>query len=119
MEVIAKSKYIRQSPRKLRLVTGALKGKEVQESLNILKNMPKRGTCAVEKTIGSALKNAMLKSPAEEWKIKSISVDGGPVLKRFRSATMGRAVMVKKRTSHITVVLEELERRKKQNGTKG
>ena len=119
MEVIAKSKYIRQSPRKLRMITELLKGKEVQESLNILKNMSKRGTEVVEKTINSALKNAGQKLSAEEWKIKNITVDGGPVLKRFRSATMGRAVMVKKRTSHITVILEELERRKKQNGTKG
>jgi len=119
MEVIAKSKYVRESPRKLRGITALLGGKEVRESLGMLKNISRRGTDIIEKTINSALKNAMQKSPAEEWKIKSIMVDGGPVFKRFRSATMGRAVMVKKRTSHITVILEEIERRQKKNGTKG
>ena len=113
MEVLAKSRYIRQSPRKLKIITELLPGKEVQESLHILQNMSKRGTETIAKTINSAMANAKQKSAGEDWKIKSISVDGGPVLKRFRSATMGRAVMVKKRTSHITVILEEIERRKK------
>jgi len=90
-----------------------LPGKEVKESLFILKNLSKRGSGVLEKTIKSALSNARGKSDIEDWKIKNIMIDTGPVLKRFRSATMGRAVMVRKRTSHITVVLEELQRRQK------
>ena len=113
MEVFAKSKYVRQSPRKLRIVAELLPGKETGEALQMLKNMPKRGTEVLMKTINSALSNAKSKSDRDDWKIKNIMIDAGPVLKRFRSATMGRAVMVRKRTSHITVVLEELERRQK------
>lgn len=111
MEVLAKSRYVRQSPRKLRIVAELLPGKEVKEALHILRNMSKRGTDVLEKTINSALNNARGKSDRDDWKIKNVMIDAGPVLKRFRSATMGRAVMVRKRTSHITVVLEELERR--------
>lgn len=113
MEVFAKTKYVRQSPRKIRIIAELLPGKEVGEALSILKNLPKRGTEVLEKTINSALSNAKAKSKGNEWKIKNIMIDTGPVLKRFRSATMGRAVMVRKRTSHVTVVLEELERRQK------
>ncbi len=119
MEVFARARYVRQSPRKLRVIAKLLTGKEVQESLGIVRNLTKRGNGVIEKTISSALRNASQKSPAVEWKIKSITVDGGPVLKRYRSATMGRAVMVRKRTSHITVILEELQRRPEKNGTKG
>ena len=113
MEVLAKSRYIRQSPRKLRIMAELLPGKEAKEALSILKNMSKRGTNVLEKTINSALSNGRAKSDSDSWKIKTVMIDAGPVLKRFRSATMGRAVMVKKRTSHITVVLEEIERRQK------
>ncbi len=113
MEVFAKSRYVRQSPRKLRVIAELLPGKEAKQALQMLKNMPKRGTDVLEKIIGSALANAKLKSDMDTWKIKNIMVDEGPILKRFRSATMGRAVLVKKRTSHITVILEEFERRQK------
>jgi large subunit ribosomal protein L22 len=111
MEVYAKSRYIRQSPRKLRMIAQLLPGKDAKEALQILKSISKRGTDVLEKTINSALSNAKLKSDTDDWKVKRIVIDGGPALKRFRSATMGRAVIVKKRTSHITVILEEFERR--------
>jgi large subunit ribosomal protein L22 len=113
MEVLAKSRYIRQSPRKLRIIAGLLPGKDVKEALQILKNISGRGTDVLEKTINSALTNARQKTETDDWKIKSVMVDTGPSLKRFRAATMGRAVTVKRRMSHITVILEESERRKK------
>jgi len=113
MEVIAKAKYVRHSPRKVRELVQLLIGREVNEALSIVRNIPKRASKTMEKVIKSAISNAEQKSPESGWKIKSIIVNDGPALKRFRAATMGRAVMIKRRTSHITVVLEESQRRNK------
>ncbi|MCM8777439.1 MAG: 50S ribosomal protein L22 [Candidatus Omnitrophica bacterium] len=113
MEVVAKAKYVRHSPRKTREIVEPLIDREANEALSIVRNIPKRASKTLEKVIKSAISNAEKKAPENEWKIKSIIVDEGPVLKRFRAATMGRAVMIKRRTSHITVVLEEIQRRNK------
>lgn len=113
MEVVAKAKYIRQSPKKIRELLELLSGKEVNEALSIIKNTPKRANRPLEKVIKSAKSNAEQKLSGSKWKIKSIKVDDGPSLKRFRAATMGRAVMIKRRTSHITVILEEIQWRNK------
>jgi len=113
MEVLAKAKYVRHSPRKVRELVELLIGREVNEALSIVKNIPKRASKTIEKVIKSAISNAEQKSSESGWKIKSIIVNDGPALKRFRAATMGRAVMIKRRTSHITVVLEEIQRRNK------
>jgi len=121
MEAVAKSKYVRQSPRKLKIISDLLVDKDVKEALAILNNLPNRGTETLKKAINSAISNARNKTEfVENLKIKNISVDSGPSLKRFRAATMGRAVTVKKRMSHITVILEDIsEPGAKQNGTKG
>jgi large subunit ribosomal protein L22 len=113
MEVLAKAKYVRHSPRKVRELVELLIGREVNEALSIVKNIPKRASKTMEKVIKSAISNAEQKSSESEWKIKNIIVNDGTALKRFRAATMGRAVMIKRRTSHITVVLEEIQRRNK------
>lgn len=113
MEVTASAKYVRHSPRKLRELVQFLRGKEVNEALLITKNIPKRASRTLEKVIKSALSNAKQKVAESEWRVKNIRVDCGPSLKRFRAASMGRAVMIKRRTSHITVVLEEIQRREK------
>ncbi|HOL21695.1 MAG TPA: 50S ribosomal protein L22 [bacterium] len=113
MEVVAKAKYVRHSPRKVREIVEPLIGKEANEALSIVRNIPKRAGKTLEKVIKSAISNAEKKASGAEWKIKSIRINDGPALKRFRAATMGRAVMIKRRTSHITVVLEEIQRRDK------
>ncbi len=109
MQVMAKSKYIRCSPRKLRLIADLLIHKDVRQALDILNNLPKGGTEVLKKTISSAVANAKQKTEfGEQLKIKNILIDSGPSLKRFRAATMGRAVTVRKRMSHITVILEDI-----------
>lgn len=113
MEVVARARYVRYSPRKVRELVEILIGKEVNEALSVVKNIRRRASKILEKVIKSALSNAQNKSPESEWKIKSITVDEGPFLKRYRAATMGRAVMIRRRTSHITVVLEEIQTEKK------
>ncbi|MCX8082563.1 MAG: 50S ribosomal protein L22 [bacterium] len=113
MEVMARAKYVRHSPRKVREIVKPLIGREVNEALSIIRSISRRASKSLEKVVKSAISNGKQKSPESEWKIKNIRVEEGPALKRFRAATMGRAVMIKRRTSHITVVLEEIQRRDK------
>jgi len=109
MEVKAVSKYVRISPRKLKMIKDLVIGKEVNNAIGILENLPKRGSRYIIKTLKSALNNANQKVEGKMWKIKNLFVDQGPSFKRFRAAPMGRAVMIKRRTSHITVILEDIE----------
>lgn len=106
MEVKAKARYVRIGPQKLRMIVELVKGKKVDEAIGILKNLPKKGARILEKVIKSAENNGKNKGEAVEWIIKNITIDGGPMLKRYRATTMGRGVMVRKRTSHITVILQ-------------
>lgn len=109
MEAVANIKYVRQGPRKLKAVSDLLVGKEVKEALAVLNNLPHRGAEVLKKAIESAVANAKQKTAdADNFRVKNILINGGPALKRFRAATMGRAVVVKKRMSHITVILEEI-----------
>ena len=109
MEVRAVSRYIRISPRKVRLVTELVKGKPVEEALTALKFVPKRAARLLSKTLRSALANAE-QNPTidiDTLYIKRVFVDGGPTMKRWRPRAMGRATRILKRSSHITVILEE------------
>lgn len=109
MEVKAVARYVRVSPYKARLVTEAVKGKPVEDALTTLKFIPKRAAPLVSKTVRSALANAE-QNPnidVDTLYIKKIFVDGGPSLKRWRPRAMGRATRILKRTSHITVILDE------------
>lgn len=109
MEVRAVTRYVRISPRKARLVTDLIKGKPVEEALTTLKFLTKKGARLVSKTLQSALANAE-QNPnidVDTLYIKRIYVDGGPTLKRWRPRAMGRATRIIKRTSHITVILDE------------
>lgn len=109
MEVKAVTRYIRISPRKARLVTELIKGKPVEEALTILRFVPKKAARLVDKTLRSALANAE-QNPnidVDTLYIKRIFVDGGPTMKRWRARAMGRATKIIKRTSHITVILDE------------
>lgn len=108
MEIIAKSKFIRTSPRKLRLVVRALKGLSPAKAQIILAQVNKGAALPVSKTLKSALANATNNHgfKEEKLKIKKIEVDGGPIYKRMRPISRGRSHAIKKRTSHITVILE-------------
>jgi len=91
------------------LVTELIKGKPVEEALTILRFVPKKAASLVDKTLRSALANAE-QNPnidVDTLYIKRIFVDGGPTMKRWRARAMGRATKIIKRTSHITVILDE------------
>ena len=102
-EAKAKLNTYRQSPRKVRLVADAVRGKSVEESLNILTFMPKRAGLPLKKLISSAYANA---GKTEGLVIKKIRVDAGPILYRNEPRSYkGGSSTIRKRTSHISVVL--------------
>ena len=105
------ARYIRISPKKLRLVINTIRGKGVDEALAVLMNINKKASELVGEVIESAANNAQRKYPEKKYiysdfYISKITADGGPSLARYRAASMGRAVMIKKRTSHIVVELD-------------
>ena len=111
MEVRAISKDTGVSPRKMRLLVDMVKGKKVEDALNILRFAPTPNALIVAKTIKSAAANAennyqMIPS---NLKIVKITADEARMLKRFRARARGRANQILKRSSHITVVVSEQE----------
>jgi large subunit ribosomal protein L22 len=112
----AVEKYIRLSPRKARYVMGALRNRTVAQALNILQTTPLKACRPISKAIISAFSNAKQHDPSlieENVVISKIAADGGPVWKRFRSAAFGRAVGIRKPTSHIIVELDRLSQGKR------
>jgi large subunit ribosomal protein L22 len=111
MKVQAKSKYIRISPRKVRLVVDLVRGKKAEEALSILKFTKKAAASEVAKTIKSAIANAEhnFNLRKKDLIISEIKADEGPMLKRFQPRAKGVAYEIKKRTSHISVSLETQE----------
>lgn len=106
-------KNYRQSPRKVRLIADLVRGKSVVHALNTLSFVGKKAAGPVKKLITSALANATETTDFKKDNliIKSIQVDKGFVFKRFQARARGRAAPIRKRTSHIKVVLEEKEGR--------
>ncbi len=109
METKAVGKYIRISPQKARLVADTVRGMNADQAITSLKFMPKKGAKILRKVIESAVANATQDDQVDvdNLFIKKITIDGGPSLKRIRPRAMGRATRIIKRTSHITVVLDE------------
>jgi large subunit ribosomal protein L22 len=109
MKSRAAAKYIRISPLKARLVMDQIRGKNVEEALNALSFSPKKAARILKKLIGSAIANAEQNSKVDvdNLYIQRIFADEGPTLKRIRPRARGRATRIRKRTSHLTVVLEE------------
>lgn len=102
----AKEKYIRISPQKLRLVIALIKGLPVTRAQAILKSVNKKGALLLNKAISSASANAKNKGFDEKTLfISRLVANSGPVLKRLRAASFGRATTIRKRTSHIVVEL--------------
>jgi large subunit ribosomal protein L22 len=110
-EVRATVKYVPMSPRKVRLVIDQVRGMAVDEALAILKFTPKAAAKPVTKVIESAIANAEenFGLAREDLRISEIFADGGPTHKRWKAGARGRAKPRLKRSSHITVVLEETE----------
>ena len=105
----AVAKYIRISPSKVRIVLNVIRGQKYEEAVAILKNMPNAATESVLKVLESAGANAEnnLGLNKADLVVAETFVDGGPILKRFQPVSKGRAHSIKKRTSHITVILDE------------
>ena len=112
MEARAMARHVRGSARKYRQVVDLIKGKSVQEALNILQFVPKAAARPLEKTVRSAVANAVNmddsgEMDAENLYLKTVSIDGGPVQKRIHYGPRGMASRMKKRSSHITVVVSD------------
>ena len=105
-------KDYRQSPRKLRLVANLIKGKKVAEALANLEFLGKRASLPVKKLIKSAISNAKeLNLNYQDLFVKEIKVDEGKILYRRRYRARGRTMPIRKRTSHVSLVLAEREQR--------
>lgn len=109
MKARATAKYMRISPRKARLVARNIQGKPVEEALNILKFTPRKSAEVIAKVLNSAVANAgqLPGVDIDSLHVHQVIVDEGPSWKRFMPRAMGRANRIIKRTSHITVVVEE------------
>ncbi len=110
MEAKAKAKYIRISTRKAAQAAALIRGKSVKEAANLLKFTPKKSCRILHKVLNSAVANAQQKrfniEPGNLY-VKNAFADQGPTLKRIQPRAMGRAYQIRRRSSHITVVVEE------------
>lgn len=113
--VKAQLKHLRIAPRKVRLVADAIRRKDVTDAIQILSFLPKRASLPMKKLLQSAEANAKHNFHMEDAHlyVSEIRVDEGPVLKRYSPRAMGRATLIRKKTSHITLVLEERRTAKK------
>lgn len=120
MEVEAKARYIRMSPTKVRLVIDVVRGMKVREAQAQLAFMKKAAAEPVLKLLNSAMANAQhnFQLKTDELYIKSIVADGGPMLSRFRARAFGRAAPIRKRSSHIAIVLDDVSNRVRAKKTK-
>lgn len=112
MEGKARAKFIRSSPRKLRQVMDLVRNKHVEEAIDMLHFMPKKAARIIEKALRSAIANLMHIEGSRKIEVENIVVtkafvDGGPMAKRFRPGPMGRASKIRKRFSHLTVIVGE------------
>ena len=122
MEAKAIEKFIRISPRKLRYVADVVRNKSVEQAVDILTFTPKKAASILKKAVESAAANAAENHDMEEEGlfISRIMVNEGPILKRFRPRARGRATRIRKRTSHLKVVVSDgKEQEAKDNGSKG
>jgi large subunit ribosomal protein L22 len=110
LQAKATVKYIRTSPRKMRRVVDMIRGQHVAEARRILRFSPLGATHDVEKLLDSAIANAEQQPGviSENLVVSKVWVDEGPTLKRFRPRAYGRATKVRKRTSHVTLVVKTM-----------
>lgn len=114
MKARALKKYIRSSPRKMRLVIDLIRGKKASEALNILKFSPQIASKTAEMTLRSAISNlnnkaddAEIRINEEDIFVSAAFVNQGPTMKRIQAAPMGRAFRIRKRTNHLTIEVSD------------
>lgn len=109
MQVQAKLRHYRMAPRKARLVTDMIKGMDVERAINTLQVTPKKCAPVIRKLVESAVANADQRGDmdVDALYISRVFVDEGPTTRRFQPRAMGRATRINKRSSHITVVLDD------------
>lgn len=119
MEVKAKARHIRMSPRKIRLVVDVIRGRRVADAQTQLQFMKKAAALPVLKLLNSAIANATnnFKLDASKLFVKAVTADEGPMIHRWTPKAMGRATPIRKRTTHIAIVLEEKELKARKNVT--
>ncbi|MGI6317496.1 MAG: 50S ribosomal protein L22 [Firmicutes bacterium] len=111
MEAKAQAKFVRIAPRKVRIVMDLIRGKNLGEAITILRFVPKKASGIIEKVLRSAAANAEhnYDMNKDDLYVYKAYADEGPTLKRFMPRALGRATRIRKRTSHITVILRERE----------
>jgi large subunit ribosomal protein L22 len=111
MQTKAIARFIHTSPTKLRRVTNLVRGHSLEEALGALDFVPSPAATVVKKTLSSAAANAENNHAMrkEELWVKECYVDSGPSLRRLRAASMGKGSVIRRRTSHITIVLADRE----------
>lgn len=116
MEAVAKSRYIRQSPQKMRLVIDEIRGRSVNDAYAVLQYSKKRAATIIDKTLRSAVANARDRAEqtgelvdVDALYVKEAFVDEGPYYKRWRAAAMGRPAPIRRPTAHVTVVVDTKE----------
>jgi len=114
VEAVARARFLRISPRKLRLVADLIRNKNVAEARNILRFTVKGGAPLLQKVLDAAVANAESKAAetrhrihSDEMIVRRVLVDGGMTLKRFQSAPRGRAVRIRRRTSHVELMISD------------
>ena len=115
MEASAKARFLRGSARKMRLVADVVRGENVVWASKRLGFMPQRAARNLKKILESATANALAiegtaKLKAEDLRIARLTVDGGPIARRFRPVCMGRAYRIRKRFCHVTVIVSDEEK---------
>ena len=123
MEAIAKLNNVPTSPRKMRLIADLIRGMDVDLALNTLKFDAKIGSKRMEKLVLSAISNWQEKNKDQKIEdadlfIKEIFVNGCKMIKRLRPAPQGRAHRIRKRSNHVTIVLDSLNKQNKKDGSK-
>lgn len=111
MEARAKATFVRIAPRKVQIVLDLIRNKPADEAMAILKYTPKAACEPLEKLLKSAMANAETNHDMDPTRlyVAQCSVDQGPTLKRIRPRSKGRAYRINKKTSHINIVLKEIE----------
>lgn len=114
MEAVARAKFLRGSARKMRLVADVVRGENVVWATERLKFMPQRAAFSLRKILQAATANALsiegtAKLKADDLHITRLTIDGGPIARRFRPVCMGRAYRIRKRFCHVTLVVSDGE----------
>jgi len=119
MKTKVKTRYLRISPRKIRLVLNSIKGKPVQTAFDDLKFMTQKGARFTEQLLKNGVASAKGKKMDEDRLfVEEVRSDCGPIFKRIMTRSMGRADRINKRTAHISLVLSERELNKKETAEK-